>query len=544
MAFSLKAKKILVIDDFPGMRKSVREMLYTDAFDIKEVGNGVEAIAAMEKDRFDIVLCDFNLGTGKTGLQILEEARVRKLLSYSTVFIMITAEQTPGMVLGAMENKPDEYLTKPFTTRQLITRIERNIKRKFYLADIEREKVKQNWPAAIRLCENKLRSEHRKYHSHLLKLRAELAIATGDFEHAKLIYEDALRTRNLNWAQYGLGEISFLQGDYEVAREILEQVIEQNPMMMEAYDCLAKVYLASEKKSEAEGTLSAAVSLSPQAILRQQKLAGVAEQNGNTEAATKAYQAAIELGKNSIHKSANDYSGLAKLHFHNNDSEEALIIIEALREEFSNDREAELRAVLIENNIFQKMEDAELGEQSFQQAKILFKHLQNLPKELQLEMAVTCHNNDDSDFGDQLTEQLIKNHIDDENFINDIKAMYDDLGKRGQSDQLIKKIRKELVEINNKGVTLYKQRRLPEAIKLLEKAREKMPGNNTIVLNFLKILLQDAKLSGVNKEKLDRIQELMNQAIKQGIEPHKIGSIKMEYSKIIQTLKKARKHVG
>jgi len=538
MTFSLKAKKILVIDDFPGMRKSVREMLYTlDAFDINEVGSGIEAIAAMAKDHFDIVLCDYNLGAGKTGLQILEEVRVRKLLPFSAVFIMITAEQTPGMVLGAMENKPDEYLTKPFTTRQLLTRIERNIQRKIYLADIEREKEKQNWPAAIRLCESKLHSSQRKYHSHLQKLRAELAIATGDFKFARSIYDDVLKQRNLNWAQYGLGEICFLQGNYEQAVTILEQVVEQSPMMMEAYDCLARAYLAIEKKVEAEEILKTAIGLSPQAILRQQKLAGVAENNGNIEVANKAYQAAVELGKNSIHKSSADYSGLAKLHNKNNESEQALTVINAMREEFNNDTESELRAALIENSIFQGQGEAELVEQSYQRAKILFKHLQTVPKELQLEMAVICHKNNESELADQIVGNLIKNHIDDDAFMSEIKASQDDLGKAGESDMLINKTRKELVEINNKGVRLFKQGRLPEAVQLMERAREKMPANKTIILNFIKILLQDAKVSGVNKDKLLQIQQLMNQAMKLGTAPHKIGSIKMEYSRIIQAQK-------
>ncbi len=545
MSFSLKAKKILVIDDFPGMRKSVREMLYTlDAIDIKEVGSGVEAIGVMAKDRYDIVLCDYNLGTGKTGLQVLEEARVRQLLPFSTVFIMITAEQTPGMVLGAMENKPDEYLTKPFTTRQLLSRIERNIQRKIYLADIEREKQKQNWPVAIRLCESKLHSSHRKYHSHLQKLRAELAIATGDFKFAKSIYEDVLMQRDLNWAQYGLGEICFLQGNYEEAATILEKLIEQSPMMMEAYDCLARAYLAIEKKIEAEEILKTAVNLSPQAILRQQKLAGVAENNGNNEVASKAYLAAVELGKNSIHKSSGDYSGLAKLYHHNNESEQALSVISAMREEFNNDSESELRAALIENSIYQKIEDAEQVEQSFQRARILFKNMQNAPKALQLEMAMTCYQNNEPELADQVIDNLIKNHIDDDAFMDEIKAMQETCGKGDESNQLIKKIRKELVEVNNKGVRLFKQGRLPEAVQLMEQAREKMPGNKTIILNFIRILLQDAKVSGLNKDKLLKIQQLLNQAMKLGIEPHKIGSIKMEYSRIIQSQKEAAKNAS
>ncbi|MBE0469576.1 MAG: response regulator, partial [Methyloprofundus sp.] len=122
----LKAKKILLIEDYPVMRKAIRDMLYSlDVITLIEAENGQKAINAMQTHKFDIVLCDYNLGEGKNGLQVLEEARFRKLLPSSAAFIMVTAEQLQDRVLSAMENKPDEYLTKPFTAQLLLTRLER-----------------------------------------------------------------------------------------------------------------------------------------------------------------------------------------------------------------------------------------------------------------------------------------------------------------------------------------------------------------------------------------------------------------------------------
>ena len=64
---------------------------------------------------YDIVLCDYNLGAGQDGQQLLEELRYRHKLKNTSLFVMITAESSRDMVLGALEYLPDDYLTKPIT---------------------------------------------------------------------------------------------------------------------------------------------------------------------------------------------------------------------------------------------------------------------------------------------------------------------------------------------------------------------------------------------------------------------------------------------
>nr|WP_305906617.1 response regulator [Methylomarinum sp. Ch1-1]MDP4519310.1 response regulator [Methylomarinum sp. Ch1-1] len=108
------------------MRKAIKDMLGTlEIQNIAEADNGLNALKEIARGKFDVILCDYNLGNGKNGQQVLEEARLRKILPFTTVFIIISSEQAPGMVLGAMENKPDEYLTKPFNALQLLTRLQK-----------------------------------------------------------------------------------------------------------------------------------------------------------------------------------------------------------------------------------------------------------------------------------------------------------------------------------------------------------------------------------------------------------------------------------
>jgi len=352
----LTGKSILVVEDYAAMRKAIRDMLYSlEADNVVEADNGVNALNAMSKQNFDIVLCDYNLGEGKNGQQVLEEARHRKLLSYRAIFIIITAEQTASMVLGAMDSKPDEYLTKPFNAQQLYTRIERNFLRKRYLQSVESEMQRGNLAQAIQNCDTLLEQNDKKMRPQLLKLRAELATNVGDFDGARHIYHDILDERELPWARLGLGIADFQQGNIEQAIAAFEALIAENPLFLEGYDWLSRAYEAQNKLQEAQVVLNHAVDLSPQSILRQKKLAETADKNGDLGIAEKAYKAAVVLGKHSVYKACSDFSNLAKVYSKNNAAIDALKTLQAMRQEYINSPEAELRAATLEAEVHKKL---------------------------------------------------------------------------------------------------------------------------------------------------------------------------------------------
>src|SRR5690554_5514863 len=89
----------LIVDDFENFRLSMRQMLRSCGADkIELVGHATPAIQYCTYNHVDVVLCDFNLGEGKNGQHILEELRHKKLLSRSSLFLMVTAETSKEMV--------------------------------------------------------------------------------------------------------------------------------------------------------------------------------------------------------------------------------------------------------------------------------------------------------------------------------------------------------------------------------------------------------------------------------------------------------------
>jgi len=533
----LAGKTILIVEDYPAMRKAMRDMLYIlDADNIIEAENGVNAINLMAKHNFDIVLCDYNLGNGKNGQQVLEEARLRKLIGHHCIFIIVAAEQSTALVLGAMDAKPDEYLTKPFNAQQLFTRIERNLTRRQLMREVENEIEHGNLSQAIQNCDQLLAADDKKLRTPLLKKKAELATLVEDFSTGKAIYQQILLERDLPWARLGLGIVEYRQGNLDNAIGIFEALIKEHPMFLEGYDWLSTTYETQDRQQDMQDVLNQAVVLSPHSILRQKKLAQAADNNGNFEVAEKAYKAVMALGKHSVHKDCADFSRLAKLYTKAGDAVQAQAALKALRKEYPNSIEAELRATSLEFELCKKTGDTESANQYFQKTLVLQQALGNqTPKDLQLDIVRDCFLQNQSAQAEAILNGLIKSNIDDEVFLNDIRRMQTEIGLENHAEALIQTTQKELVAINNQGVQLFRQGKFQEAMALFEQAMSVMPNNKTIIINMLRITLHELRTQSDSRpEKFSRAQALFKQARQLGIERQKLGNLQMEFSTLLR----------
>ena len=108
----IRGKRILLVDDEPGVRGSFRMMLEIDDHAATEANNGAEALDLFTKDQFDLVTTDFEMPVMKGN-----ELAVRiKRLAPKQPILMITAY---GKELGDSENPVDSILNKPFTLDSL-----------------------------------------------------------------------------------------------------------------------------------------------------------------------------------------------------------------------------------------------------------------------------------------------------------------------------------------------------------------------------------------------------------------------------------------
>jgi tetratricopeptide (TPR) repeat protein len=529
--------KYLAVDDFPAMRsmiKSILQALGVPAGDVELATTGEEAIDLLGKRRFDVVLCDYNLGPGKDGQQVLEEARHRGLLGLHSIFVMITAENTREMVMSAVEHEPDNYLSKPFNKELLRTRLTRLFDRKRSLQPINDALTSNNYPKALALL-NAMIAKNPKNLPDLLKIKAQISISAGRYDDALAIYESALQARDMAWAQLGKAKVLFAKKQYVEAKALFQAMIEEYPFLVAAYDWLAKIQAIDGDLSAAEATLSRAIKLSPKAVRRQHELGDLAMQNGNLEVAEKAYDRAVSFGRHSVFSHPSAHSGLAKSKSANNKHLDALKIIQDLSKSFVNDPEADFYQATARAVIKQNQGDAAgAAEELLRAEEFMGQFEHGATGKLGLEMASACSTLGQTDKAAQLLRSVVANNHDDDALLGSVGQVLKASGLSDAPDQLIEEIRKDVFRKNNRGVKLIREGKLDDAIHLLHDAADELPSNKTINLNAAKACLMKMEARGTNSEDLREAGKYIDRVRKMAPDDWRLSSLIPRLQQLLQ----------
>lgn len=116
-------KKILITDDEPNIVISLEFLLQNNGYEVRVAGNGDEALKMLDEFAPDLVLLDVMLPV-KSGFEVCQ--KIRETAAYGNIkIVMLTAkgrdmEVAKGRALGA-----DAYITKPFSTKELIAEVRR-----------------------------------------------------------------------------------------------------------------------------------------------------------------------------------------------------------------------------------------------------------------------------------------------------------------------------------------------------------------------------------------------------------------------------------
>ncbi|MGA2753091.1 MAG: response regulator transcription factor [Terracidiphilus sp.] len=119
------AIRILVVDDEPAIRRALRPPLMELGFQVAEASRGEEALQALRNAPHDVVLLDINM-PGIGGIETLK--RIRSFAPRLPV-LMLTVRDDEEDKVEALESGADDYVTKPFSTRELIARIRSAVRR-------------------------------------------------------------------------------------------------------------------------------------------------------------------------------------------------------------------------------------------------------------------------------------------------------------------------------------------------------------------------------------------------------------------------------
>jgi two-component system KDP operon response regulator KdpE len=118
-------QKVLVVDDEPKLVRLVKEVLTATGFDVISVSDGNSAIEAIAMENPDIVLLDIVLADEIDGYQVAQRVR-----EFSDIpIIMLTAKVRESDLIRGFDAGADDYITKPFSAKELLARVRAVLKR-------------------------------------------------------------------------------------------------------------------------------------------------------------------------------------------------------------------------------------------------------------------------------------------------------------------------------------------------------------------------------------------------------------------------------
>jgi len=117
--------KVLVVDDFPTMRRIIKNLLKQIGFEnIDEVEDGVQALNKLKSGNYGLVVSDWNM-PNMEGIDLLRNIRQEAEPLKNIPFLMVTAEAEKEKVIEAIKSGVDNYIVKPFTAEVLKEKLEK-----------------------------------------------------------------------------------------------------------------------------------------------------------------------------------------------------------------------------------------------------------------------------------------------------------------------------------------------------------------------------------------------------------------------------------
>jgi CheY-like chemotaxis protein/Tfp pilus assembly protein PilF len=505
-----KHRLFLVIDNVPEMQRALSMTLTTfGAEKIEHANRAHDALAKMQRYDFDVVLCDYDLGNGYDGLYLFEEIKERNLIKQSCVFMIVTGERRAQRVISAAELAPDDYLLKPFTGEILSQRLERAMRKREAFRVVDEAVQHSDYLAAIDACSKRI-AERDEFLIDFMKLKGSLSLKIGDYEGAQNLYMDVLRIKAIGWAKLGLAKSLTGMKSYDEAKLLFEEVLTENGRVMEAYDWLARLYRTNHKNEEAQNVLKTATELSPSVIRRQQALSEVAILNGDLATAELASQTSLDLAKYTWHRHPTLYANLARIQLARDEPGQAARTLASLRRDYKADPTGEWMANVVDSQLSAKAGNLPRARELLDAAQATYKEIADtLPPQAHIELARACYAQRDDEAGDAIMCELIRNHHDDEQLLENIGNMFTELGRSEAGRDLIAQNVQTVVDLNNQAVLAAQSGQFEEAITRFLKAHEELPGNVQIMLNLVNATLAMVQRQGWHEVHMRRAHEML-----------------------------------
>lgn len=513
--------RALLVEPHAGMRVSLHNMLNLCGINkIEHALTAGTALRAIQNKVFDLVLCEYDLGVGQDGQQLLEDVRHHKLTPLSTIFIMVTAERAYAKVVSAAELAPSDYLLKPFTADMLLERVLKAIEKRKAFVEVHTLMEQGFVRESIEACITGERV-HSKYAIDFMRLRAELHVILGEAAEAEALYQTLFELKAVAWARLGLAKTLFMQGRYQEAEDILTNLVNENNKYMDAYDWLAKTHEAIGALPQAKTVLDTAVAVSPHGVRRLRKLGALALETGDIETAETVLKKVVSKAKFSEFRDPEDHVKLVNALVKKGDHDQAKSVIRDLEKNMAGLKKTEACRAISAAMVHASTGDARVIEE-LEAAVLASKEDIGLSNDLKIGLAKSCLENNKEDAASEVIMEVMRN-APNQNLVTKAMGVFESAGKGHLGKELAQRSQKEVKDLVALGVQKAKEGDFRGSVELMSSAARKSPDNPQVVLNAALAALKcienlgwDASTGALAKQLIDSAARLdpMNNRLK------------------------------
>jgi DNA-binding response OmpR family regulator len=259
-----KAKTVLLIDDCQMILNATRSMFIKNGCsndNIYLAKDAKTALSACAIRSYDFIICDYNLGRGSDGLQLIEQMHSKHLIREQTVLFVVTGEMSKSVFYGFAEYEPDGYLIKPINIGAITSRLINCYRQKNIIHNIKKSYRLNGAKAALALCD--------KYDevTTISFVRADIHLGEGRSDLAQKIYVKLIQNQ-VNEARIKLGYLLIAQKKFELAVKLVDAVIDDKKLRFDALQIQALCYLQQGQVRKSAESFNEISAISPNNVGR------------------------------------------------------------------------------------------------------------------------------------------------------------------------------------------------------------------------------------------------------------------------------------
>ena len=534
-----EALTVLIVENQGNMQAQLRGMLGQCGITrVQAVQSAAQAARKLRETRFDIILCESNLGEQQDGQHFLEDIRQHQLIPLSTLFIMVTAERSHERVVSTAELAPNDYILKPFTLERLQERLERALNKREAFMTAWSLSESGKTLEAIAACEE---GEKRfpQYEIDFIRLRAELLAMIGQAEEAQTLYRRVLEQRAVPWARLGLARMHHRTRHYPEALQELKTLLDETPLYLDAYDWLARTHEAMGKLDAARAALERAARLSPHVTQRLRRIGEVALELGDGAAAEKALSEVVRQTRYSDFRDPEDHMRLVKAQLETGATDRAEATLRELKRNMQSMPKTPLCSAISSALVYTQKGEAGKAVEAAQQAAALLDEKLGASIELKKELTRVCLAHKLDEQATSVVMDILRNTADDA-AVDGIQKMLGDCGREDLGEVLTTRLRQEVRLMMSEGAELAKRGDYAGAVTHMLEAVRRMPGHTLVLFNAALAHLKYIEHHGWDERHAAHARILIQRVQKQDPGNSKLGALHSYFDELTRRHKEER----